>query len=273
VGKNFLQEIAGVPTRVEIASEFRYSKQFWSSDSALLVISQSGETADTLAALREAKHRGIMTLGIVNVPGSTIAQETDAGIFTHAGKEIGVASTKAFTAQTTALLMMAIALGERKNLDVLAKSRILKAFRQIPEQMRTILNDITKIREIAEKLASYDHCFFLGRYYQSPIALESSLKFKEITYIHSEAYPAGELKHGPLALIDDKHPSVVITPHDALYEKTASAIHEVQARNGLVFTIGDKDADILIPTTIDILFSFLTILPGQLLAYYAALKL
>jgi len=273
VGKNFLQEIAGIPTRVEIASEFRYSKQFWSNDAALLVISQSGETADTLAALREAKHRGIMTLGIVNVPGSTIAQETDAGIFTHAGKEIGVASTKAFTAQTTALLMMAIAIGGRKNLDVLAKSRILKTFRQIPDQIRSILSDITKIREIAEKLANYDHCFFLGRYYQSPIALEGSLKFKEITYIHSEAYPAGELKHGPLALIDEKHPSIVLTPHDALYDKTASAIHEVEARNGLVFTIGDTDADILVPTTIDILFSFLTVIPCQLLAYYAALKL
>lgn len=273
VGKNFLQEIAGIPTRVEIASEFRYSKQFWNTDSILLVISQSGETADTIAALREAKHRGIMTLGIVNVPGSTIAQETDAGIFTHAGKEIGVASTKAFTAQTTALLMLAIALGERKNLDVLAKSRILKAFRQIPDQIRTILSDITKIKDIAEKLTHYDHCFFLGRYYQSPIALEGSLKFKEITYIHSEAYPAGELKHGPLALIDEKHPSIVLTPHDALYEKTASAIHEVQARNGLVFTIGDWDADILIPPTLDILFSFLTIIPCQLLAYYAALKL
>ncbi len=273
VGKNFLQEIAGVPTRVEIASEFRYSKQFWNSDSVLLVISQSGETADTLAALREAKHRGIMTLGIVNVPGSTIAQETDAGIFTHAGKEVGVASTKAFTAQTTALLMMAIAIGERKNLDVLAKSRILKAFRKIPEQMKTILSDVTKIQDIAHQLANFEHCFFLGRYYQSPIALEGSLKFKEITYIHSEAYPAGELKHGPLALIDEKHPSVVLTPHDALYDKTASAIHEVQARNGIVFTVGDKDADILIPTTLDILFSFLTVIPCQLLAYYAALKL
>ncbi len=172
VGKNFLQEIAGIPTRVEIASEFRYSKQFWSPDAALLVISQSGETADTLAALREARHRGIMTLGIVNVPGSSIAQETDAGIFTHAGKEIGVASTKAFTAQITALLMMAIALGERKHLDVLTKSRILKAFRQIPDHIRTILSDVSKIQTIADELSRYDHCFFLGRYYQSPIALE-----------------------------------------------------------------------------------------------------
>lgn len=131
-----------------------------------------------------------MTLGIVNVPGSTIAQETDAGIFTHAGKENSVASTKAFTAQMTALLMLAIALGERKNLDVLAKSRILKAFRQTPEHIRTILSEIETIRRIGEKLAEYDHCFFLGRYYQFPIAQEGSIKFKEITYIHSEAYPA-----------------------------------------------------------------------------------
>jgi len=170
--------------------------------------------------------------------------------------------------------MMAIAIGERKNLDVLAKSRLLKAFRQIPDQMRTILSDITKIQDIAEKLAEYEHCFFLGRYYQSPIALEGSLKFKEITYIHSEAYPAGELKHGPLALIDERHPSIVLNPEDALYDKTASAIHEVEARKGLVFTIGDKeDSDIIIPKTLDILFSFLTVIPCQLLAYYAALKL
>jgi len=273
-GKNFLQEIAGIPTRVEIASEFRYSKQFWNTDSALLVISQSWETADTLAALREAKHRGIMTLGIVNVPGSTIAQETDAGIFTHAGKENSVASTKAFTAQMTALLMLAIALGERKNLDVLAKSRILKAFRQTPEHIRTILSEIETIRRIGEKLAEYDHCFFLGRYYQFPIAQEGSIKFKEITYIHSEAYPAWELKHGPLALIDEKHPSIVLHPEDALYDKTASAIHEIEARNGLVYTIGDKvDSSIVIPKTLDILFPFLTVIPCQLLAYYAALKL
>ncbi len=230
VGKNFLQEIGGIACRVEIASEFRYSKQFWNKDTALLVISQSGETADTLAALREAKHRGIMTLGIVNVPGSTIAQETDAGIFTHAGKEVGVASTKAFTAQITVLLMMAIALGERKELDVLTKSRILKAFRLIPDQIRTIIADTTKIKQLADKLATYDHCFFLGRYYQAPIACEGSIKLKEITYIHSEAYPAGELKHGPLALISEKFPSIVLNPTDALYDKTASAIHEVEAR-------------------------------------------
>ncbi len=274
VGRNFLQEIAGIPCRVEIASEFRYSKQFWGKDTALLVISQSGETADTLAALREAKHRGIMTLGIVNVPGSTIAQETDAGIFTHAGKEVWVASTKAFTAQITALLMLAIALGERRDLDVLTKSRILKSFKNIPEQIRTITSNIKTIQDIAQELSSYDHCFFLGRYYQAPIALEWSLKLKEITYIHSEAYPAGELKHGPLALIDEKHPSIVLNPTDALHDKTASAIHEVEARKWLVYTIGNgPDATIKIPETIDILYPFLTVVPCQLLAYHTALKL
>ncbi len=274
VGRNFLQEIAGIPCRVEIASEFRYSKQFWTKDMALLVISQSWETADTLAALREAKHRGIMTLGIVNVPWSTIAQETDAGIFTHAWKEIGVASTKAFTAQITALLMLAIALGERRDLDVLTKSRILKSFRNIPEQIRHITSDTSNIQTIASSLSQYDHCFFLGRYYQAPIALEGSLKLKEITYIHSEAYPAGELKHGPLALIDEKHPSIVLNPTDALHDKTASAIHEVEARKGLVYKIGNGiDADIKIPETMDILYPFLTVIPCQLLAYYTALKL
>lgn len=274
VGKNFLQEIAGIPCRVEIASEFRYSKQFWNKDTALLVISQSGETADTLAALREAKHRGIMTLGIVNVPGSTIAQETDAGIFTHAGKEVCVASTKAFTAQITALLMLAIAIGERKELDVLTKSRILKAFRTIPEKIKFITSDTSIIQKIAEELSQYDNCFFLGRYYQSPVASEGSIKLKEITYIHSEAYPAGELKHGPLALIDEKHPSIVLNPTDALYDKTASAIHEVEARKGLVYTIGNgSDSTIQIPETMDILYPFLTVVPCQLLAYYTAVKL
>lgn len=274
VGRNFIQEIAGIPCRVEIASEFRYSKQFWGKDTVLLVISQSGETADTLAALREAKHRGIMTLGIVNVPGSTIAQETDAGIFTHAGKEVWVASTKAFTAQITALLMLAIALGERRDLDVLTKSRILKAFRVIPEQIRSITADTKNIEKIAAELSAYDHCFFLGRYYQAPIALEWSLKLKEITYIHSEAYPAGELKHGPLALIDEKHPSIVLNPTDALHDKTASAIHEVEARKWLVYTIGNwTDASIKIPETMDVLYPFLTVVPCQLLAYYTALKL
>jgi glutamine---fructose-6-phosphate transaminase (isomerizing) len=274
VGKNFLQEIGGIPCRVEIASEFRYGKQFWDKNTALLVISQSGETADTLAALREAKHRGILTLGIVNVPGSTIAQETDAGIFTHAGKEVGVASTKAFIAQITALLMMALAIGERKELDVLTKSRILKAFKKIPENIRTIVNDTTKIKSLADTLSQYEHCFFLGRYYQAPIALEGSLKLKEITYIHSEAYPAGELKHGPLALIDEKHPSIVLNPTDALYDKTASAIHEVEARKWLVYTVGNgNDATIQIPETMDILYPFLTVVPCQLLAYHTALKL
>lgn len=274
VGKNFLQEIGGISCRVEIASEFRYSKQFWNRDSALLVISQSGETADTLAALREAKHRGILTLGIVNVPGSTIAQETDAGIFTHAGKEVWVASTKAFTAQITALLMMALALWERKELDVLTKSRILKAFRLIPDQIRSIIKNTENIKLLAEKISTYDHCFFLGRYYQHPIACEGSIKLKEITYIHSEAYPAGELKHGPLALISEKFPSIVLNPTDALYDKTASAIHEVEARKWPVYTIWNREnSTIQIPETIDILYPFLTVIPCQLIAYYTALQL
>lgn len=170
--------------------------------------------------------------------------------------------------------MMAIALGERKELDVLTKSRILKAFKLIPDQIRTIIADTTKIKELAEKLATYDHCFFLGRYYQAPIACEGSIKLKEITYIHSEAYPAGELKHGPLALISEKFPSIVLNPTDALYDKTASAIHEVEARKGIVYTIGNgKDSTIQIPETIDILYPFLTVIPCQLIAYYTALKL
>lgn len=169
---------------------------------------------------------------------------------------------------------MAIAIGERKELDVLTKSRILKAFRKIPDSIRLMVSDISKIKTLADTLAEYNHCFFLGRYYQAPIALEGSLKLKEITYIHSEAYPAGELKHGPLALIDEKHPSIVLNPTDALHDKTASAIHEVEARKGLVYTIGNgSDSTIQIPETMDILYPFLTVVPCQLLAYYTALKL
>lgn len=274
VGKNFLQEIAWIPCRVELANEFRYAKQFWNKDSVLLVISQSGETADSIAALREAKHRWILTLGIVNVPGSTIAGETDAGIFCHAGKEVWVASTKAFITQISALLALALALGERRDLDVLTKSRILKAFRAIPDQIRLILADTKNIEKIAGELAKFKGCYYLGRYYQAPIAFEGALKLKEVSYVHAEGYPGGELKHGPLALIDEEFPAVVLNPTDALYDKTASAIHEIEARKGRVFSIGDgPNADIQIPKTMDILAPFLTVIPCQLLAYYTALKL
>lgn len=274
VGKNFLQEIWWIPCRVELASEFRYGKQFWDEESAIIIISQSGETADSIAALREAKHRWILTLWIVNVPGSTISQETDAGIFTHAWKEIGVASTKAFTAQMTVLLMIAIAIGERKTLDVLTKSRILRSFKLIPDQIRTILSETNTIKWIAKMLSWFDNCFFIWRYYQYPIACEWSLKFKEITYIHSEAYAAWELKHGPLALISKEFPSIVINPDDALYDKTSSAIHEIQARDWIIISIwNNSESSIQIPKTQDILSPFLTIIPCQLLSYYTALEL
>jgi len=172
VGKNFFQEIAGVECEVQIASEYRYQKNFWDPDTAVLAISQSGETADTIAAIKEAKQRGILTLGVVNVPGSTIANLTDAGTFTHAGKEVGVASTKAFTAQITVLFMMALALGERKHLDVLSKQRYMRYFQKIPSQIQELLSDTTDCKKVAKQLSKYKHAFFLGRYYQLPIAHE-----------------------------------------------------------------------------------------------------
>ncbi len=278
VGKYMLEEYAGMHTDVEIASEFRYRKAPLGKNTAILAISQSGETADTLAAIREAKTKGIMTLGIVNVVGSSIARETDAGIYTHAGPEIGVASTKAFTAQLAVLALLTVYLGRSREMSLTMGKRILSELRALPMKMQEIFDDAPKIKRLAKKYASSSNMYYLGRKYHYPIAVEGALKIKEISYIHAEGYPAGELKHGPIALIDKAFPSVMIASRDSVFDKMASAIAEVHARDGKVIVVTTADGvdalkknvtdTIVVPKTIEMLMPILTTIPMQLLAYY-----
>lgn len=278
VGKYMLEEYAGVHADVEIASEFRYRKTPIDSKTAILAISQSGETADTLAAIREAKTKGALALGIVNVVGSSIARETDAGIYTHAGPEIGVASTKAFTAQLTVLALLTVYMGRSRGMSLTMGKHILSELRSVPAKIDEIFATKSAIKRIAKKYAGIPNMYYLGRKYQYPIALEGALKIKEISYIHAEGYPAGELKHGPIALIDKQFPSVMIAPHDSVFDKMASAIAEVRARDGKVIAITTADGKarlasaandiIVVPKTIEMLMPILTTIPMQLLAYY-----
>jgi glutamine---fructose-6-phosphate transaminase (isomerizing) len=245
------------------------------------VISQSGETADTLAAMREAKRRGAKTLGLVNVVGSTIAREDDGGIYLHAGPEIGVASTKAFTSQVIALALLTLKLGRLRNLSVAAGREIAQAMEALPEQVQSILDRAAEIEKIAETFKDATNFLYLGRGYNFPVALEGALKLKEISYIHAEGYPAAEMKHGPIALIDSEMPVVFIAPHDSVFDKVVSNIQEVKARGGRVICITSQDEPVLkgkidfeirVPKTIDMLFPILTVIPLQLLAYYVAVK-
>lgn len=278
VGKYMLEEYAGVHADVEIASEFRYRKAMIDDKTAVLAISQSGETADTLAAIREAKTKGALTLGIVNVVGSGIARETDAGVYTHAGPEIGVASTKAFTAQLTVLALLTVYLGRSRGMSLTMGKRILSELRAVPAKIDEIFAGAPAIKRIAKKYAGASNMYYLGRKYHYPIALEGALKIKEISYIHAEGYPAGELKHGPIALIDKQFPSVMIAPRDSVFDKMASAIAEVRARDGKVIAITTADGKahlagrandiIVVPKTIEMLMPILTTIPMQLLAYY-----
>ncbi|MFH1565233.1 MAG: glutamine--fructose-6-phosphate transaminase (isomerizing) [bacterium] len=277
VGEYMLEEYAGIPVEVEYASEFRYRKPIIDEGTVVLAISQSGETADTLAAIREAKNKGALTLGIVNVVGSTIARETDAGIYNHAGPEIGVASTKAFTSQLSILVLLTIMLGRQREMSYVMGQRIANELDKIPDLIKEILKDSEKIKNIAQKYLKYDNFLYLGRKYNMPIAYEGSLKLKEISYIHSEGYPTGEMKHGPIALIDENFPSVFIAPKDSVYEKNISGMEETRARNGkmiAVATVGDEEiakiADdvIYIPKTLEMLTPLLSVIPLQLFAYY-----
>jgi glucosamine--fructose-6-phosphate aminotransferase (isomerizing) len=278
-GEYLLEEFAHIPTEVEYASEFRYRNAPLDKNTLLLVITQSGETADTLAGLREAKRRGHKALAICNVVGSTIAREADGGIYLHAGPEIGVASTKAFTSQVTVLALLAVMMGRIRMLGSPQGMQTLRALEAIPASIQRILDQHETIRRIALKYAAADDFFFIGRQYSFPTALEGALKLKEISYIHAEGYPAAEMKHGPIAMIDEKTPTVVIAPHDALFEKSQSNLQEIKARKGpiiLITTEGhdrlDKEANdiIYIPATIDPLYPLLTVVPLQLLAYYIA---
>ena len=281
IGEYMLEELAGVPVEVEYASEFRYRSPVIEPGTLVLAISQSGETADTLAALREARGRGAPTMGIVNVVGSTIARETDFGIYLHAGPEIGVASTKAFTSQIVALALFTLYLGRRRNLSNVQGREMVAALQRLPEQVAETLKLEPLIRELAADYSHAQNFLYLGRGYQFPAALEGALKLKEVSYIHAEGYPAAEMKHGPIALIDENMPVVVLAPRDAVYGKVVSNIEEVSARNGRIIAvvsdeapelIGKVDHLIQVPQTVPSLLPVLTTIPLQLLAYHAAVQ-
>ena len=282
VGEYLFEYLAKVPVEVEYASEFRYKEQLIGEGDVMIVISQSGETADTLAALREAKSRGALVLGVVNVVGSTIARETDAGVYIHAGPEIGVASTKAFTAQVTVLTMMAIKLGLYKNtIDNKEAKKLTKELSEIPAKIEDILKNTDEIKNISNLFSYAPNFLYLGRSYSFPVALEGALKLKEISYIHAEGYPAAEMKHGPIALIDEMMPVVVIAATQHTNDKMISNIEEVRARKGRIIAItnpGNKEVEELaefksiVPETMDVLSPLLTVIPLQLLSYYIAVN-
>ncbi|MFZ2193756.1 MAG: glutamine--fructose-6-phosphate transaminase (isomerizing) [Candidatus Moraniibacteriota bacterium] len=277
VGEYMLEEYAGIPTEVEYASEFRYRKPILDSSTAVVAISQSGETADTLAAIREAKNKGALTLGIVNVVGSTIARETDAGTHTLSGPEIGVASTKAFTTQLVVLTLWTLMFGRQRSMSNVMSKRIASELKKIPTLIENILKNSKEIKKIAKKYSSAKDFLYLGRKYNFPIALEGALKIKEVSYVHAEGYPTGEMKHGPIALIDESFPSIFICPKDSVYEKNLSGMQEIKARGGKIIAIateGDKEiakiADdvIYIPKTLEMLTPLISVIPLQLFAYY-----
>ena len=282
IGEYMLEEMARLPVEVEYASEFRYRNPVVDPKTLVIGISQSGETADTLAAIREAKRRGGRTIGLVNVVGSTIAREVDGGIYLHAGPEIGVASTKAFTSQVAALSLITLRIARLRNLSILQGRQFIHALQQLPEQVSQILERTSEIEALADRfLKTTKNALYLGRGVNFPVALEGALKLKEISYIHAEGYPAAEMKHGPIALIDENMPVVFIAPLDAVHSKIVSNIEEVKARGGKVIALingGDAeierlaDATFTIPETLDLLTPILTSIPLQLLSYYVAVS-
>jgi glutamine---fructose-6-phosphate transaminase (isomerizing) len=281
IGEHMLEELTRIPVEVEYASEFRYRNPIVNDRTLCIVISQSGETADTLAAMREAKRRGARTYGVVNVVGSTIAREADGGIYVHAGPEIGVASTKAFTSQVVALALFTLKVARLKDVSVVRGKEIIEALRALPAQVKQILDRHEEIENLAEEFKRTQNFLYLGRGYNFPTALEGALKLKEISYIHAEGYPAAEMKHGPIALIDEMMPVVFIAPHDSVFGKVVSNVQEVKARKGRVIAItsreepslaGKLDYEFRIPETIDMLTPVLACVPLQLLAYYIAVK-
>jgi glucosamine--fructose-6-phosphate aminotransferase (isomerizing) len=282
VGKYAFEKLAGIPTSVEVASEFRYSDPIIDRNTLVFGISQSGETADTLAALREAKRKGAYVRGIINVVGSTIARETDGGTYIHAGPELAVASTKAYTNMVAILLLYALEFGRSKRVTVSTGQKITKALLEIPEKMYKALEQNDYIKQIAYKYKDYNNCFFLGRGINYPVAREGALKLKEISYIHSESYPGGEMKHGPIALLSKDFLVVAIMTRNQLYDKMRSNIEEVKARKSkilLVATEGDERAKeladdvIYVPSTLDLLEPLLNTIPLQILAYHVAVLL
>ena len=279
VGEYLIEAWARIPVEVEYASEFRYRNPILRDGDAVLVISQSGETADTLAAVREAQRQGIPVYGICNTVGSTIARETDAGVYLHAGPEIGVASTKAFTAQVTVLAQLALKLAQDSQLSEAELKEIVRELKQIPAKIAEVLENVSCIEDIAKTFRYAQNFLYLGRGANFPVALEGALKLKEISYIHAEGYPAAEMKHGPIALIDRFMPVVFIAMKDSTYEKVVSNIEEVVARDGVVIVVTDAENSeldhlcehvIRVPKTHDMLSPLLTVIPLQLLSYYIA---
>jgi len=281
VGKYMLEQIARVPTDVEYASEFRYRNPIVNIDDVVFLISQSGETADTLAALREAKSRGATVLGIVNAVGSTIARESQGGVYVHAGPEIGVASTKAFTSQLTVLALVTLLLARARGMSRENGSVLARELAGLPQKVRRMLAGAAEIKAIAEQFTGARNFLYLGRGANYPVALEGALKLKEISYIHAEGYPAAEMKHGPIALIDESMPVVFVVPKDAIYDKVLSNIQEVRARKGRIIAVANEDDEeigglaefvIRVPRTYGFFGPILNIIPLQLLAYYIAVS-
>ncbi|MDZ7260842.1 MAG: glutamine--fructose-6-phosphate transaminase (isomerizing) [candidate division KSB1 bacterium] len=280
LGEYMIEEFVRIPVEVEYASEFRYRNPIIDNDTVVIVISQSGETADTLAALREAKRKGAKVMGICNVVGSSIARETDAGVYLHVGPEIGVASTKAFTSQVMVLALITLLLGRMKSISAATGREIVQEMRKLPDKVARILESNDYIKQIAYEYHKNHNFLYLGRGYNFPVALEGALKLKEISYIHAEGYPAAEMKHGPIALIDENMPVVFIATKDSTYDKILSNIEEVRARKGKVIAVateGDTyiqkkvDHVIYVPQTLEFLTPILTIIPLQLLAYHIAI--
>ncbi len=281
IGEYMIEDLARVSVEVEYASEFRYRNPVIHPGDVALVISQSGETSDTLAAMSEAQRRGATALGIVNVVGSTIARQSDGGVFTHAGPEIGVASTKAFTSQLMVLAALALMLGRARDVSVAEGRQIVKAMHDLPSQIRSILSRDECISDIAKRYAHHSNFLYLGRGYNFPVALEGALKLKEISYVHAEGYPAAEMKHGPIALIDENMPVVVVAPRDEFYKKILSNMEEVKSRGGRIIAVtteGDEQVEKLaddiieIPETMRHLTPILAVVPLQLLAYHIAVE-
>lgn len=282
VGEYLIEKYARIPVEVECASEFRYRNAPLDKNTLVFVISQSGETLDTLGALHEARRKGFRSLAITNVVGSTVARESDGGVYQRSGPEIGVASTKAFTGQICTLAMLALYLGRMRDMSFSEGCDFVQALQSLPELVHDVLSKCDEpIRQIAHKYYNYQHCFFLGRQILYPIAQEGALKLKEISYVHAEAYPTGELKHGPIALIDETMPTVVLASDPSMLQKNISSMMEVKARNGKVIAIGVEgleipkkayDDVIFLPKVHDAVLPIITALPLQLFAYYVALE-
>lgn len=279
LGRYIFEHLTELNIEVELASEFRYRRLKLDEDVAVLALSQSGETADTLAAIKEAKRKGALILGIVNAVGTSIAQITDAGVYNHAGPEIGVASTKIYTSQLVIQTLIALFIGRYQGLSFIEGSEIITAITRLPDQIKEILAEADKIKEIAHKYSKYRDFLYIGRLFNYPTALEGALKLKEISYVHAEGYAAGEMKHGPISLIDKNFPTVAIAPDDLTLDKMISNMQEIKARKGKILSVTNgnvpkvsdvSDDVIIVPRTIPILQPVLNIIPLQLFAYYIA---